>query len=150
MIRIISIGKLSSNKSLHEIFQSYQKMVGWKIEVIELEVKKKLSLEELKNAEAELILDKVRVGQLNVILEEAGKEYTSPEFAKFIKKLELSAKDINFIIGGAYGLAQEIREKADYTLSLSQMTFPHLFAKVMLIEQIYRAQSILANHPYHK
>jgi 23S rRNA (pseudouridine1915-N3)-methyltransferase len=125
-------------------------MVGWKIEVIELEVKKKLSLEELKNAEAELILDKVRVGQLNVILEEAGKEYTSPEFAKFIKKLELSAKDINFIIGGAYGLAQEIREKADYTLSLSQMTFPHLFAKVMLIEQIYRAQSILANHPYHK
>jgi 23S rRNA (pseudouridine1915-N3)-methyltransferase len=150
MIRIISIGKLSSNKSLQEIFQSYQKMIGWKIEVIELEVKKKLSLEELKNAEAELILDKVRVGQLNVILEEAGKEYTSPEFAKFIKKLELSAKDINFIIGGAYGLAQEIREKADYTLSLSQMTFPHLFAKVMLIEQIYRAQSILANHPYHK
>ncbi|MCC2646533.1 MAG: rlmH [Rickettsiaceae bacterium] len=150
MIRIISIGKLGSNKALQEIFQSYLKMIGWKIEIIELETKKKLVTEELKNAEAELIIEKIRIGQVNIILEENGKEYTSPEFAKFLKKLEQSVKDINFIIGGAYGIGEKLREKADYTLSLSQMTFPHLFARVMLIEQIYRAQTILANHPYHK
>jgi 23S rRNA (pseudouridine1915-N3)-methyltransferase len=150
MIRIISIGKLGGNKALQEIFQSYLKMIGWKIEIIELESKKKLVSEELKNAEAELIIEKIRVGQVNIILEENGKEYSSPEFAKLLKKLEQSAKDINFIIGGAYGIGEKLREKADYTLSLSQMTFPHLFARVMLIEQIYRAQTILANHPYHK
>jgi 23S rRNA (pseudouridine1915-N3)-methyltransferase len=150
MIRIICIGKLNSNKNLQEIFSSYLKMINWKVEIIELEVKKRLEGDELKTAEAQLILDKIKPGQVNILLEEKGKEYTSHHFASLIQKLETASKDINFVIGGAYGLAEKVREKADYTLSLSQMTFPHLFARTMLIEQIYRSQSILSNHPYHK
>ncbi len=150
MIRIISIGKICSNKQMQEIFQYYYKMINWKIEIIELEVKKKASPEEIKNLEANLILEKIKLGQTSIILEEAGKEYSSQEFAKFINKLDSSAKTINFIIGGAYGIGFKLKDLANYSLSLSQMTYPHLFARVMLIEQIYRAQTILNNHPYHK
>ncbi len=150
IICFICIGKLQSNKALSEIFSNYSRMIGWRIEVVELEVKKKLAPLELKLAEAGLILAKIKSNSINIILEEAGKECSSPEFANFIQKLISSGKDINFIIGGAYGFHNLLKAKADHILSLSQLTFPHLLTRVLLIEQLYRAQTILMGHPYHK
>ena len=70
--------------------------------------------------------------------------FSSKEFANFFKN------DLSFIIGGVYGLSQEVRDKADKIISLSKMTLTHMMARAMLVEQIYRSHTILSNHPYHK
>jgi 23S rRNA (pseudouridine1915-N3)-methyltransferase len=150
MIRLICFGRLNSNPALAQLFAYYYKMLSYKLEVIELEVKRKLVATELKQAEAELIFNKIAPGQLNIILQEYGTEYTSQEFSKFILNQTSKHKIVNFIISGAYGFADSVQQKADISLSLSKMTFPHLFARVLLIEQLYRAGSIQNNHPYHK
>jgi 23S rRNA (pseudouridine1915-N3)-methyltransferase len=98
MIKIIAIGKISSNQSLNDIFQYYLKMINWKIEIVELEVKKKTTPEELKNLEAELIIEKIKPGQISIILEEAGEEYSSPQFAKFLNKLDVTLPPKRYVI----------------------------------------------------
>lgn len=150
MIRLICIGRLSSNAELAQLFDYYHKMLSPKLTVIELEVKKNLATTELKKHEAALIINKILPGQLNIILQEYGTEYSSQEFSKFMLNQTAKHKTINFIIAGAYGFDDSIQQLANYSLSLSKMTFPHLFARILLIEQLYRAQTIQHNHPYHK
>jgi 23S rRNA (pseudouridine1915-N3)-methyltransferase len=88
---------------------------------------------------------------LNIILDEKGNELTSVELAQFLQKLLTNqSKDIAFFIGGATGLPKEVKEKGDYILSLSRLTLPHEIARVMLLEQIYRAFTIINNEKYHK
>jgi len=88
---------------------------------------------------------------LNIILDEKGNELTSVELAQFLQKLLTNqSKDIAFFIGGATGLPKEVKEKGDYILSLSRLTLPHKIARVMLLEQIYRAFTIINNEKYHK
>jgi Uncharacterized conserved protein len=87
----------------------------------------------------------------NIILDEKGNELTSVELAQFLQKLLTHQnKDIAFFIGGATGLPKEAKEKGDYILSLSRLTLPHEIARVMLLEQIYRAFTIINNEKYHK
>jgi len=87
----------------------------------------------------------------NIILDEKGNELTSVELAQFLQKLLThQSKDIAFFIGGATGLPKEVKEKGDYILSLSRLTLPHEIARVMLLEQIYRAFTIINNEKYHK
>jgi len=83
-----------------------------------------------------------------VLLDPAGKVLTSHQFAEVVAKAELEARDLAFVIGGHDGLPPAWREKADWLLSLSAMTYPHELARVMLAEQIYRAFTILRGHPY--
>jgi 23S rRNA (pseudouridine1915-N3)-methyltransferase len=85
-----------------------------------------------------------------VVLEITGKQLTSPELADFLKKRELEAREVCFIIGGPEGLPQEVINKADYQLSFSKLTFPHDLAMVILLESLYRASTINAGLPYHK
>ena len=85
-----------------------------------------------------------------VLLDPEGKRLTSFEFSEFISKAEQQARDLVFIMGGAEGYPAGWRNRADTLLSLSQMTFPHEFARVMITEQIYRAFTILRGHPYAK
>jgi len=85
-----------------------------------------------------------------VILEIAGNQLASPELADFLKKRELEAREICFIIGGPEGLPQEVIEKADYQWSFGKLTFPHDLAMVILLEALYRASTINAGLPYHK
>jgi 23S rRNA (pseudouridine1915-N3)-methyltransferase len=85
-----------------------------------------------------------------ILLDPAGKKLDSLQFAGFLSKAEQEARDLVFTIGGASGYPQDWREKADMLLSLSTMTFPHEFARVMVAEQIYRAFTILRGHPYAK
>ena len=85
-----------------------------------------------------------------IALDERGKTFSSREFATFIKNhLENKARQPCFIIGGAYGLSQEVKNKCEHLISLGPMTFPHELAQTLLMEQLYRAQSILAGSPYH-
>ena len=85
-----------------------------------------------------------------VALDEGGKEFTSQQFSKFMQKLNMESKDITFVIGPAEGLSKEIKDKANHTISLSKMTMPNQMAKLVFLEQLYRAFTIIKGEPYHK
>lgn len=79
-----------------------------------------------------------------------GKQYTSTELSTLIQSVKTRTSDICFIIGSSYGLDEQLKLRCDYRISMSKMTFPHQLAKVMLLEQLYRAEMINANRSYHK
>lgn len=85
-----------------------------------------------------------------IALDVLGKHFSTEDLSKYLNQWMQSGKNISFVIGGADGLSPEILNQADLKLSLSQLTFPHHLAKIILIEQLYRAHSILKNHPYHR
>ncbi len=104
----------------------------------------------LKQAEAARILDKLPAGSRLVALDEHGRQVTTRELADLLARWLESGQDTCLVIGGADGLAPAILEKAESTLALSRLTLPHAFARVLLAEQLYRAVSLLNNHPYHR
>lgn len=111
---------------------------------------KHLSPEELKKKEGLLILKKLKDGDLLILLDEKGKTYDSLAFAKYLEtQLSRSKKRIVFQIGGAYGFSEAVYQRADAKLSLSKMTFSHQMIRLFLVEQIYRAMTILKGEPYH-
>ncbi len=95
------------------------------------------------------ILKRIRGGRVVALCIE-GKKFSSKEVAKMLENEKLCGGEITFIIGGSLGLSPEVRARADLLLSMSEMTFPHMLARVMLLEQIYRAFKINANEIYHK
>ncbi len=150
-ITILSIGKFRNQDPNKELFLEYQKRLNWKIELKELELKGNLQGATLKIKEGELLLSKVPNSSKIIALDEKGKIFSSTEFAIIIKNYGIQGNsDLTFIIGGADGLSTELKQKADLILSLSKMTFPHLMIRSFLIEQIYRANTIINNHPYHR
>jgi 23S rRNA (pseudouridine1915-N3)-methyltransferase len=100
------------------------------------------------NIEADAILDKIKDNEYVILLDVVGKKLDSKDFAKTL--LNHSDKKITFIIGGAYGVSNKVKNRANNSISLSGLTFPHMLARIILLEQIYRAKSIIDNHPYHK
>ena len=105
---------------------------------------------QIKKAEAQSILKALQPTDILILLDETGKMLSSPGLAKLIQqKANQSAQKIVFLIGGAYGVAEDIKAKAQFTWSLSELVFPHMLARLILAEQIYRACSILANEKYH-
>ena len=101
------------------------------------------------NKEGELILDKITPRDFVVTLDEKGNLLSSRKLAQNLRNWIESGVRPCFIIGGAYGLSQDVQKKAKFCLSLSPMTFPHEMARVILLEQLYRAATILKNFPYH-
>ena len=109
----------------------------------------KSSPAQIVEQEGKNILKKLRGTVFALAIE--GKKYSSAEFADKIKSLkDGGAGEITFVIGGSYGLSDEVKAKADGLISFSEMTFPHTLFRLMLVEQIYRAFSIIGNTPYHK
>ena len=150
-ITILSIGKFRNQDPSRELFLEYQKRLNWKVELKELELKGNIQGEALKIKEGELLLSKVPSNSKIIALDEKGKMFSSPEFATVIKNYgNQGSSDLTFIIGGADGLSSELKQKADLILSFSKMTFPHLMIRSFLIEQIYRANTIINGHPYHR
>lgn len=147
-IQIISVGKLSTDISA--IVNRYYTMINWSIKEIELAHSKKNTPEEIKEDEAKSIFAKLNNNAILIVLDENGKQQTSKQLADFFANCLMEAKNLDFVIGGAYGLHESLLKRCNIKLSLSQMTFPHQFAKLLLVEQIYRAQTLLENHPYHK
>ena len=121
------------------------------VAIVELEEKRRLSAPELKNREAELILASLPAGARLVALDERGAAWSSRDFAERLRGWrDGGASALAFAIGGAEGLGAAVIERADAVMSLGLMTWPHLLARSLLLEQLYRAQQILAGHPYHR
>jgi 23S rRNA (pseudouridine1915-N3)-methyltransferase len=103
-----------------------------------------------KGAESNLILNKLEQKDYLIILDERGKEYSSEKFAEMIgSRMAAGPKKVIFLIGGAYGMEESLRNRANLLISLSKMTLSHQIARVMFAEQLYRAFTILKNEPYH-
>ncbi len=142
--QIIAIGRLKSNSHFYTAYEEYEKRLKGKVELFE--VAGHTQKEELENIKSKLIPSSPLIA-----LDETGKSLTSVEFSQKINNIQnIKPGKIQFIIGGADGLDDDIRHQADLVLSFGKMTWPHMLARVMLIEQIYRAQLILTNHPYHR
>jgi 23S rRNA (pseudouridine1915-N3)-methyltransferase len=121
------------------------------VAIVELEEKRRLPPSELKEREARLILDALPEGARLVALDERGAAWTSRVFAdRLAAWRDGGTGALVFAIGGAEGLGTAVIERADAVMSLGSMTWPHLLARSMLLEQLYRAQQILAGHPYHR
>lgn len=149
-LHIIAVGRLKPGP--HEaLARHYAERLAWPLTVREVEEKRPLSPPELKEREAALLLAAVPAGATIIALDERGKTLTSEAFAQRIAAWrDGSVSDLAFLIGGAEGLAEVARRKAHFVLSLGPMTWPHLLVRGMLLEQLYRAQQILAGHPYHR
>lgn len=151
-ITILSIGKFE-NSPHKAVFENYLKRLKWKIELRELELKnaQNMSVDKVKEGEGDLILKALKPSSKLIVLDERGKQFGSIAFSKMISDFALAGdSDLTFVIGGSDGLSQEVLNKASLKISLSTMTFPHLMVRAILMEQIYRAQSIIAGHPYHR
>jgi 23S rRNA (pseudouridine1915-N3)-methyltransferase len=110
---------------------------------------KTLTVEQVKTAEGEAILSRLTPSMEVILLDEHGREFRSMEFADYLQKKMGSGRDLTLVIGGPYGFSPAVYSRADGKISLSQMTFSHQMIRIMAIEQIYRAMTILRNEPYH-
>ena len=122
------------------------------VEIIDIKPEKRAagnSTENIQLIEAKRIIDAVGKDML-IALDERGTEVTTLQLADRFKTWQASGRDISLIIGGADGLHQTIKQKADWLWSLSKLTMPHGMVRVMLAEQLYRAYSVTQNHPYHR
>ena len=151
MIKIITVGALKE-KYLKEAIEEYTKRISKYTNIEIIEVKDEGLVEEQKaiNLEAEKIKKYISDRDYIITLEIEGKEFNSVEFSKKLDQIQIENSNITFIIGGSYGLSEELKNKAKLHLSFSKMTFPHQLFRVMLLEQIYRAYKIMNNEKYHK
>jgi 23S rRNA (pseudouridine1915-N3)-methyltransferase len=153
-IKLIAIGK-TDNKNLNALIEEYTKRLGFYIkfdlEVIpDIKNVKNLSESEQKTKEGLLILGKLAPTDQLILLDENGKEFNSVGFSDFLqKKMNSGIKTLVFVIGGPYGFSEEVYQKAQGKVALSQMTFSHQMVRLFVIEQIYRGFTILNNEPYH-
>lgn len=147
-IELISVGLLK-NGSEKDIYDSYNKRLNAPIQLTEIDARKHNDRKSWQKALASY-LDTSK--SYKIFLDEKGKHLSSEAFAQKIETLTLHGQSsLCFVVGGADGFDRDfIKEYADFTLSLSQMTFPHMMARIFLVEQLYRAQQIIANHPYHR
>lgn len=148
-ISILAIGRARGVEA--EWAAEYQKRLGASVFVHEFAASKSLPPAETQKAEAQLLLKALPPKSFVVLLDERGKDMTSRDFAtKLSNWQDQGLNDLVFIIGGADGVTDEVREKADFTLGFGRLTWPHRLVRVMLLEQIYRAKQIIAGHPYHR
>jgi 23S rRNA (pseudouridine1915-N3)-methyltransferase len=153
-IGLILVGK-TVNKHFVELIDDYagrvKHYVGFDITVIpELKNTKNLSTDQQKQLEGELILKQLQGGDHVVLLDEHGKEFRSVEFSKWVEqKMQTVNKRLVFIIGGPYGFSPEVYAKANEKISLSKMTFSHQMVRLIFVEQLYRAMTIMRGEPYH-
>ncbi len=154
-ICLVWIGR-TKNRAIKALIDDYMKRLSklTKCSIIEMkEVKNRdTNSSAMKSRESKSLLAFVRAqGNFNVVLDEAGKELTSWELSEFIaQKLSQSIKQVNFILGSFVGVTEELKREADLLLSLSRLTLTHEFARLIMIEQLYRSFAIISNLPYQK
>lgn len=150
-IIISAIGRMGHTSPEYTLMNDYIRKTRWPVTVAESVEKKALTGDALKQAESKLLWSHVPSGAKVIALDERGQEPTSAELARKIGRWrDDGVQDLVFLIGGADGHSAETRSRADMLLSFGRMTMPHLLARVVLAEQIYRIKSILDGHPYHR
>ena len=150
-IKIIAVGKQKSSPT-KDLCDEYLKRMNWNVSLKEIDAPKGSTSAQ----EAPLILKEIAKSGpksgIVIALDERGETLSSPEFAKKMGSWQNQAtgNEITFLIGGADGFDNEVRKKAKFLMSFGKQTWPHMLVRVMLLEQIYRAQQIIAGHPYHR
>ncbi len=153
-IKLLAIGR-TDDKQLQQLIDLYVKRlshyVKFTLEIIpDLKNTKNLSESQQKEKEGELILKKLAPTDVLVLLDENGKQFSSVDFSNYLqKRMNAGIKTLVFVIGGPYGFSENVYAKAQGKVSLSKMTFSHQMVRLFVVEQIYRAFTILRNEPYH-
>lgn len=143
-INIIAIGKCKKNSPEYALIEEYAKRSSWQINIKEKDNSNQAD-------EAEFLTDAIKNNGKVIVLDERGQNLKSVELANIIENWQLNGtSEINFLIGGADGHLQSTRDKADLILSFGKLTLPHILMRAVLAEQIYRIQTIIAKHPYHR
>lgn len=149
-ILLAAVGRARKGPA-RDLFDDYVRRINWPLALREVEERRPLAVAARKRREAELLLAGVPDGACLVALDASGRALTSAAFAQMLAAWEEDGRrDVAFLIGGPDGLDPSVLERAELVLSLGPMTWPHLLVRVLLAEQLYRAQSILAGHPYHR
>ena len=151
---ILSVGKVRQSFIREGEAEYLQRIKGsFHLEVAELglDAPDSLSPEEVKEREAKEILKKLNAFDFVIVLDERGKRLTSEKFSELLgARMTSGARSVCIIIGGAYGFAESVRQQADYVLSLSDLTLPHQLARLVVVEQCYRAFTMMKGIRYHK
>ena len=152
-IVILAIGKKHDQK-LKDAIEEYTNRLkhyaptSW--ELVEAKTSSSMSPHEIKETESRLLLSKLNSEDKVILLDETGTELNSIEHADALHKhLNKATKQLVFVIGGAYGVSNELKKRADFVWSLSPLVFPHQLVRLMLVEQLYRGFTILAGEKYH-
>lgn len=147
---LVAVGRMKAGAA-RDLYELYARRLRWPLVVKEVEERRALPPEALKEQEGALLLAAVPRGARVIALDESGKELTSRDFAVLLGRWQdESVQEVAFVIGGADGLSKPVQAAADVILSLGRMTWPHMLVRGMLAEQLFRAESILAGHPYHR
>ena len=133
------------------LWDKYERRITWPLTLREVEDRKPQRKQQLMKREAKLLTDAIPTGAFLIALDKSGKSISSGSFARLFQDLRSeNQRDIAFVIGGTEGIDTSLLSQANLKLSMGAQTWPHLLARCMLLEQIYRVQSILTNHPYHR
>lgn len=153
-IKVLAVGK-TDDKYLQLLIEKYEKRllhyVNFELEIIpDLRKARNRSFQEQKSLEGETILKRLDTSDQVILLDEKGKEFRSVEFARHLqKRMNAGTRRMVLVIGGPYGFSEQVYARADGKLSLSKMTFSHQMIRLFVVEQLYRALTILKNEPYH-
>jgi 23S rRNA (pseudouridine1915-N3)-methyltransferase len=147
-IKVAWIGR-TKEPAIQALTEEYLKRIARYADVAGLALKDEAAILSLASGERQRQQNSSKERHKLVLLDSRGKQFSSEELAEFLEREQVSATPLLFAIGGSDGFSEEARRRAGFTLSLGKMTLPHELARVVLVEQLYRAFTILKNHPYH-
>jgi 23S rRNA (pseudouridine1915-N3)-methyltransferase len=149
-ILIAAVGRMRAGPE-RVLYDHYRKRITWPVTVHEVEDRRAPAGKRRRQREGDLLLATLDPSTTIVVLDESGEQLDSVAFADRLRRWrDAGQRDFAFVVGGADGVDRRLRDRADLVLSLGRMTWPHLLVRALLLEQIYRAQQILAGHPYHR
>ncbi|MBR0138247.1 MAG: 23S rRNA (pseudouridine(1915)-N(3))-methyltransferase RlmH [Erysipelotrichaceae bacterium] len=154
MIQIVAVGKIKE-KAMKQLIEEYSKRISAysKLEINEVDDEPNVNNmdENVKQIEGERILKQIKKDSFVILLDLKGKTLSSEELAEKISWINTyRSSNITFVIGGSLGVSEQVKQRADFMLKMSDMTFPHNLARLIILEQIYRSYKILNHEPYHK
>ena len=151
-ITLLVVGK-TTDKHLETLISDYcgrlKHYIPFDTQVIGDVVKGKVSMDLQKKQEGDLILKAVCTSATVILLDERGEQYRSVDFATYVQKQMSAGRDVIFVVGGPYGFSKEVYDRANGLISLSKMTFSHQMIRLLFVEQLYRACTIIKHEPYH-
>ena len=149
-ITIAAVGRWKTGPE-RELYELYISRLPWSVELKEIEVKKELNTKVRRSQEGTALLGAIPTHAHIIALDERGTSETSERFAARLSEcIDTGNKNIVFLIGGADGLEESLRKRANAVLSFGALTWPHMLVRTLLAEQLYRAHSIMTGHPYHR
>jgi len=151
---VVAVVGKARNPALGDAIKDYEKRAAryWPLDVHEVREERASgnAVEKVKNREGARLAERIPDGAETIACEQGGRTLDSSQFAELLKRARDNDRDLAFLIGGAFGLTSEVSSRAAFKLSLAPWTLPHEIARLVLVEQIYRAGTIVRGEPYHK